>query len=601
MSAIDQEVDLIALSAFHDSVEPYTYADGDDLIVRLRVATGVAKRVDVVHMDKFRIAQTRVVTQAELFADAGPGHELYQARLARDSKRFKYFFRVQGRAQVRYVSRAGVTSAEPHPDDAFETPYLGERDRFAAPEWTRGATYYQVFPERFARSASSAATLPVGAAGAANALTPWDAVPTPTSVFGGDLQGIMDHLDHLVALKVGVLYMTPVFAAPSNHKYDTVDYFGVDPQFGDTETLRKLVEACHARGIRVVLDAVFNHMGASHPIFLDLLAKGEASIYREWVYAKSWPLSLQACNYETFGYVANMPKWRTAHPDVEDYLCKVGEYWIKETGIDGWRLDVSDEVEHRFWQHFRDRIKAVKDDALICGEIWQVATPWLRGNEFDAVMNYPLGRAILDWLAKGKTDARAFYDAVDRVRAAYPEPVLHTLWNLLDSHDTPRLLTECGGDVTRMKLASFLQFMFVGAPLLYYGDEVGMQGGGDPLCRGGMVWDPAEQDAGLLAHYQTLLGLRSAYEALRLGDVRPIAKGRNRQLYAFVRRTAAQTVLVLVYAGKRSTSFKLTGKHVPSGSWSVVYGPGEGTLVSTGESIAVPGRCAMLLVWTGDA
>lgn len=618
MSDSSQPVDALAISLFHDSVEPYTYADGDALVVRLRVAKGFARRIDVVHMDKFQIEQTRVTTQAEVFSDAGALHEsdhgitapaayssrrrwcestmytIYQAKLVRESKRFKYWFRIHSASGVRFFSRQGVTQTEPHPDDAFETPYLGERDRFAAPEWARGVTYYQVFPERFARSSKAMADP------SKTGLAAWDSVPTPFSFYGGDLQGIIEHLDHLGKLGVGVLYMTPIFTAPSNHKYDTVDYLQIDPQFGDLETFRKLVAACHERGIKVVLDAVFNHMGAQHPIFLDLLEKGEESPFRDYIYAKSWPLSTTQRNYETFGYVANMPKWRTAHPEVEEYLCQVGEYWIREADIDGWRLDVSDEVEHRFWQHFRDRIKALKPDALICGEIWQVATPWLRGNEFDAVMNYPLGRAILDWLAKGKADAHGFHDAIDSVRTAYPEPVLHTLWNLLDSHDTPRLLTECRGDVTRMKLATFLQFTFAGSPLLYYGDEVGMKGAGDPLCRAGMVWNERSQNMDLFAHYQTLMELRNTYEALRIGDVRPLAKARNRQLYAFMRRSERQMVMAIVYAGKQPTSLALVDQRLPDGTWTIVYGSEIGAVVRTGATLTIAPRSAMLLVWTGD-
>lgn len=580
----------VHLSACHESVEPFAYADGDDLVVRLRLAAGAARRVTVHHCDKFAPGETETRVDADRFARSGPDHILYQARLVRDTKRFKYFFHVRVPDGSQYVSRLGVTETRPGWDDAFEVPYLGERDRFAPPDWTRGPVYYQIFPDRFYR-------LSQGQTGDSQELADWHSVPTPTAVFGGNLGGIVEKLDHLAALGVEALYMTPIFTAPSNHKYDTADYFQIDPGFGTLEDLRALVAGCHARGIRVVLDAVFNHMGAQHPVFQDLLVRGEESPYRDWIHAKSWPLSKAARNYETFGRVADMPKWRTAHPEVEDYLCRVGEYWLREANIDGWRLDVSDEVEHRFWRHFRDRVKAVRDDALVCGEIWQVATPWLRGDEFDAVMNYPLGRAILDWIARGCADARVFAARVETIRTLYPEPVLHTLWNVVDSHDTPRLLTECGRDVRRAKLASFLQFTLPGSPLLYYGDEYGMEGGGDPLCRGGMMWEHTRQNRDLFDHYRALIALRKDWSALRAGDLRPLSTGKRRQLYAYVRRPKrAAAVACYVNNGRRPVRICMKDRQLPAGTYRVAYGQEAGAVIRTGDTLTVAPVDAVLLV-----
>lgn len=578
----------VRLSAWHESVEPYAYAQGDGLVVRLRLAAGAARRVQVVHCDKFAPEKTRSMAAAERFAQDGPLHEIYQARLFRASKRFKYYFRVDLGPSVLYVSRRGATSGEPGWDESFEVPYLGERDRFQPPSWARGALYYQVFPDRFYRPEDARADGP---------LVSWDSVPTPTARFGGTIRGIEEKLDHLSGLGVEVLYLTPVFEAPSNHKYDTVDYLRVDPHFGTDDDLRRLVKACHARGMRVVLDAVFNHMGERHPFFLDLLQNGEASPYRDFVYAKSWPLSTGERNYETFGEVASMPKWRTASPGAQEYLLGVGEHWLRTVDIDGWRLDVADEVEHRFWKHFRDRVKASKPDALICGEVWQVATPWLRGDEFDSVMNYPLGRAVLDWIARGTTDAEGFHDAVERIRSLYPEPVLHTLWTLLDSHDTPRLLTECGGDVRKAMLAAFLQFVLPGSPLIYYGDEVGMAGGPDPLCRGGMIWDPARQDSVLLEHYRLLSDLRRRHEVLRTGDLRPVFQGRHRNLYAFVRISEGEpAALAVVNRHARALRVKLRDRRLPKGTYRCVYGGSDGKTFVAGETVPIDGHSALLLI-----
>ncbi len=588
----------IACSAWHESVEPFAYADDGALVVRLRLAISAARAVHVVHYDKFLPDATLQTDHAERFAQDGPLHELFQARLTRTSKRFRYYFRIATAQAVYFYSRAGVHSAPPQQADAFEVPYLGERDRFAPPLWTKGAVYYQVFPDRFARGAQREDYTSLAGTDGDVALAKWDDAPTGANFFGGTLRGITENLDHLSQLGVDVLYMTPIFAAPSNHKYDTTDYFKIDPAFGSLEDLRTLTAACRERGIRVVLDAVFNHMGADHPIFRDILEHGQESAYSEWIYPASWPLSADDRNYETFGYVANMPKWRTAHPEVVDYLTSVGLYWINEAGIDGWRLDVSDEVEHRFWQHFRAAVKARKPDALICGEIWQLATPWLRGDQFDAVMNYPLGEAILSWIARRDTDADGFHLAVERIRAAYPEPVLPVLWTLLDSHDTPRLLTVCAGDRERAMLAGFLQFTCPGAPVLYYGDEVGMAGGPDPLCRAGMVWDSERQNAEMLEHYRRLTALRARFPSLRTGDMRPVFQGHSRHLYGFVRRApeGGQLALCLVNNGPRPLRLRLRDSLLPRGAYRVVHGPGEGERYQSGQALTVPRRSGLLLI-----
>ena len=585
---------LIAQSVYHESVEPFAYAYRGDLYLRLRIGTQLVDCVEVVHFDKFQPTAPKVTTPAFLYAKDGTTHDIYQAQLTRDSKRFKYFFVLHvGQATYCY-SRLGVTDSEPPgPEDTFEVPYLGERDTYQPPAWTIGTTYYQIFPERFHRGTTKKVDR--------RKLTKWDAIPTTTSFFGGNLQGVIEKLDYLSDLGVEVIYCTPIFKAPSNHKYDTVDYFAIDPHFGSEDDLRTLVDESHKRDMKVVLDAVFNHMGMKHPIFQDLLQNAENSKYASWIYAKSWPLSLKTRNYETFGYIPSMPKWRTAAPEVEEYLCQIGEYWVAKTGIDGWRLDVSDEVEHTFWKHFRTRIKSLNPDALICGEIWQVATPWLRGDEFDSVMNYPFARAVLQWLATQSIDAYAFSAQIEQIRIRYPEPVLPTLWNLLDSHDTPRLLTECDEDKRQAMLASFMQFTAVGSPVLYYGDEVGMTGGPDPLCRGGMIWDEGQQDQELLIHYKTLLTLRKHYRALREGSFRPAFSGHSRQLYAFVRilndaatKTPQETIVCFVNNQKHEIRLQFLDPNIPTGVYACIYGARKGEQIDTRQGLTLPGKSASM-------
>lgn len=578
------------LATYHESVEPYAYADGDALVVRLRVPA-IVEYVSVIHYDKFKRDETLQNVKAQWYAREDREFVLFQARLTRTSKRFRYFFSIQALGETYCYSRSGITFDEPNDADAFEVPYLGERDRYSPPEWTKGAVYYQIFPERFYRSGTIAND---------HTLSAWDETPTADSFFGGDLPGILAKLDHLTTLGVDVLYMTPVFQAPSNHKYDTVDYFQVDPNFGSNQDLKRLVDACHKRGIRVVLDAVFNHMGANHPVFKDLLEKGADSLYASQIIARDWPLSPETLNYETFGYVANMPKWRTAHPAVEQMLCNVGTHWMKETGVDGFRLDVSDEVEHAFWKTFRKAIKAENSDALICGEIWQVATPWLRGDEFDAVMNYPLGRAILDYAAAATLRAEEFLYRVEKIRSLYPEHVLASLWCLLDSHDTARLLTLCDENTARAKLASFIQFTMIGAPLLYYGDEVGMTGGNDPLCRGGMIWNHAQQNHSLFLHYQELIALRKQYAALRDGVYRPLFARDNLDICAYLRRCekTGETLIALVNGTAEEQFVTVTDALIDDVVYTLVTGDGPETFTKNMPLTIAP-YTALLYVKTG--
>src|SRR5699024_5658775 len=209
--------------------------------------------------------------------------------------------------------------------------------------------------------------------------------------------GIIKHLDYLVDLGINGIYFTPIFKAHSNHKYDTIDYMEIDPQFGDKSTFKELVKACHEKGIRIMLDAVFNHSGYYFSQFQDVLEKGENSKYKNWFHIKDFPIQTDPVpNFDSFAFTSHMPKLNTEHPDVKQYLLDVATYWIKEFDIDGWRLDVANEVDHQFWREFRTAVKSVKQDVYILGEIWHDSMPWLQGDQFDAVMNYPFTNSAIE-------------------------------------------------------------------------------------------------------------------------------------------------------------------------------------------------------------
>jgi len=371
------------------------------------------------------------------------------------------------------------------------------------PSWITEAVFYQIFVERFANGRPELD--PEGA-------VPWDSAPTRANFFGGDLRGITQKLDHLVDLGINALYLTPIFEADTNHRYDTADYGRIDHRLGDRADYQELVDQAHRRGIRVVLDAVFNHTGEGHWAFRHAYALGEDSPYRDWYHLEFPMVRDPKPNYGTFAGCPYLPKLNHANPQVRDHLYQVGLQWLR-TGIDGWRLDVPFEMEPDFWRGFRDVIKAENPQAYIVGEVWELATEWLQGDLFDGTMNYPLRTAILDFAA-GRSAAAGFVTAMDQIAAATPAWARPGMLNLLGSHDTERVWTHLAGDRFALRAATALQFTGEGAPMVYYGDELGLAGGDDPDNRRPMPWDPTVWDHDLLAWTKALIALRHTHPVL---------------------------------------------------------------------------------------
>lgn len=376
-----------------------------------------------------------------------------------------------------------------------------------SPAWVKDAVFYQIFPERFANGDPSNDPAWV---------LPWGTRPTPLTFMGGDLQGILDHLPYLRDLGINAVYLTPIFKARSNHKYDTADYFQVDPYFGDKALLKTLVEAAHANRIRVILDAVFNHCGDGFWAFQDVMEKGDQSAYLDWFFLQGLPIEQNPPSYQTCGGAGFLPKLNLANPEVKKHLLEAAVYWIRETGIDGWRLDVPWKAPLEFWREFRQVVKQACPDAYIVAEAWRDGLRWLQGDTCDGVMNYPLRDYILDYCARDAMDAEDFDHFVTRLQETYGPAAPYQL-NLLGSHDTPRLLTLCGGDVSRAVLAFTCLLTGVGAPMIYYGDENGMLGENDPDCRRCMEWEAGRWNGAIRTAVKTLTGLRHAHPALQAG------------------------------------------------------------------------------------
>ena len=381
-----------------------------------------------------------------------------------------------------------------------------------APAWVKDAIFYQIFPDRFCRS---------GRYKAIGKFVEWGSKPTRENMFGGNLAGIYDKLDYIASLGVNAIYLCPIFKSNSNHRYHTVDYFEIDPVLGTLKDFDKLVRKAHKLGLRVILDGVFNHCSRGFFQFNSLMELGKNSPYVDWFHVHGWPLHAYSGkpNYDCWwGYPA-LPKFNTDNPDVREYLFSVGEYWMKR-GIDGWRLDVPNEIDDdSFWQEFRRRIKAINPEAYIVGEIWDEPSRWLQGDQFDGVMNYPLRRAVLAYLFEEKPIDLAEF--AKRLREAFPEGRFGVSMNLLGSHDTIRLESLPCSNLQRVKLALAILFFLPGAPCVYYGDEIGMEGGKDPDNRRAFPWDKLAEGERkpIYGYVKDLIFLRKNNRVLRDGKM----------------------------------------------------------------------------------
>jgi cyclomaltodextrinase / maltogenic alpha-amylase / neopullulanase len=423
------------------------------------------------------------------------------------------------------ISEEGLKKNEKmlsNPGVFFNFPYLNGIDVAETPSWAKDTVWYQIFPDRFAKGDNSINK---------GQLEVWGEEPTQAGFMGGDLQGVIDRLDYIQELGVNGIYFCPIFTAKSNHRYDTIDYMEIDPRLGTKETFKRLVEEAHARGIKIMLDAVFNHSGFFFKQWQDVLKNEEKSIYKDWFHINKFPvkeclmgetIDEKKLSYETFGTVFSMPKLNTENPEVKEYLLEVGRYWVREFDIDAWRIDVANEVDHVFWREFRKEVRSIKPDAYILGEIWHNSLPWLMGDQFDAVMNYPLTDAINGFFCENKLHAEEFKYMVNETAVSYSRQVNEANFNLLDSHDTTRILSIANGHKNKVKLAYLFMLAQPGAPCIYYGDEIGMDsglGGESKSNRSCMIWEEEKQDRDLFDFVKRLLQLRKEKPEFRIANL----------------------------------------------------------------------------------
>ncbi|MFN8379429.1 MAG: alpha-amylase family glycosyl hydrolase [Anaerolineae bacterium] len=414
------------------------------------------------------------------------------------------------------------------------------------PVWLNHRVFYQIFPERFANGDSS--NDPVGVAN-------WETdLPTRENTFGGDLAGIRQHIPHLKRLGVNAVYTTPIFTAGSNHKYDTWDYLTIDPAFGTLDDFRGLLAELHTQDIRLILDAVFNHCGDGFGPFRDVVERGASSRYADWFVVDEFPIRFDPPSYQTCGGAPFLPKLNTSNPEVRAYLLDIATHWMDE-GIDGWRLDVPWKADMSLWPEFRQRVLARNPDAYLVSEVWRGTRDWLHGDKVHGVMNYRLRQAILDYAAFDHMDAEDFDYELHQLLAEHADTTPAHL-TLLGSHDTPRIHTLSRGNVGRTRIAVTLQMTLPGTPMIYYGDEIGMEGENDPDCRRPMIWDERRWNPSIWHLTRHLIELRKAHPALHMGTIQSLRVFNG--VYAFARLFEDDMILVITNPRGMQPVFRLS-------------------------------------------
>jgi glycosidase len=461
----------------------------------------------------------------------------------------------------------------------------------STPYWVQDAIFYQIFPDRFANGDTGNDPPNV---------QPWGTPPDNWNFQGGDLRGIIQRFDYLLDLGVNALYLNPIFEAPSTHRYNTHDYYKIDPKLGDMDDFRALLNAAHRNDIRIILDGVFNHCGRGFFAFADLLENNEHSPYKDWFHVKKFPLDAygpgEAHNFLGWWNFKSLPKFNTANPEVRKYILDVARYWI-EQGIDGWRLDVPNEInDDVFWAEFRHTVKSANQDAYLVGEIWTADPRWANDTHFDGLMHYPVRDALLAFL-NNRENAVQFGDRVEGLLRIYPRDNVDAMFVTLGTHDTERLFTMLGNHLDKTKLAFLFLLAYPGAPSIYYGDEIGLEGGKDPDCRRAFPWDPAEWKGDLQPWVRTLIAARKARPSLRRGEtIRLLAED---GVYVFARILGEEKTVVALNAGGNRRNLEL-----PAGMLNWLDGRMVRSLVDHRPFIVADGKLTVTLepfsgVWIG--
>ena len=432
----------------------------------------------------------------------------------------------------------------------YQYPFILREEILDVPQWFKNAVVYNIFPDSFASEKEKLER-------AGTDITLENGVVSKSRL-GGTIKGITANLDYIQKLGFTCIYLNPIFVAGEYHKYDILDYYHIDPCLGSNEDFKELVNTLHEKNMHIIIDGVFNHCSWYFFAFEDVVKNGEASKYKDWFYDLKFPVIRPEENeipsYACFAYERKMPKLNTSNKEVQQYFAEVGSYWIREFQIDGWRLDVANEIDRDFWRTFRNAAKEENPEIVLIGEVWENSETWLRGDAFDSTMNYDFRKHCRDFFALGKTDAFEFAGYISQMLLRYPTNISLGQLNLLDSHDVPRFLSLCGEDIRRWKLAYLCLMLFPGVPSLFYGDEKSIAGIAESEYRRAMPWQLVDEK--MLTFIKSIIEIRKGYiDANEQLDV--VEDKSNSRIYSFQRTGDKDKLYVCLNAGEYSENIEL--------------------------------------------
>lgn len=547
---------MLKEAVYHAMDSNYAYPlSMDTMVIRLRVKRGNIIRCKLFYGDRCYEEPKVVMESIDMHLSASDKlFDYFEVEFKTPWKRICYYFLLDdGKEKIYYYGDEFYDYVDENRNKYYQYAYIRSKDICTTPDWVRDAVIYQIFPDSFASGERKIS-------GEKKDVSMKDGLIS-SSKLGGTLNGIKENISYLKELGINCLYLNPIFRAGAYHKYDTIDYYEIDPCFGTKEDFKALVNECHQAGIKVILDGVFNHTGVDFFAFQDVIKNAEKSRYKDWYIIESFPVEIKhKPNYESFAYTGYMPRTNTANPEVVDYFTGVGKYWIEEFHIDGWRLDVANEIDHSFWKEYRKAIKSVKPDAFLIAEIWEDCQSFVNGDEFDSAMNYKFTYACEDFFATQKINVSEFDNILNRLRIRYKKPVQASMMNFLDSHDVKRFLYSCGEEVNRLKLAVLFQMTYDGIPSIYYGDEVGISGFSEDEYRRTMIWNEGEQNKELLQYYKKLIKIRNNNIELRRGIVETIYTDNQNGVYGFNRSFANENTTIIINNSGYKQNIKIKSK-----------------------------------------
>lgn len=523
--------------------------------LRLRTQRGDSiKQVNVLWNTFHRYYVERLVTSMELSC-SDELFDYYVCEIGNDCPGYTYLFEIVETDGTKwYYNESGVSNVFRMGDffkDNFVVYFPNQNDVVTPNKQFEGRVFYQIFPERFAKGS--------GKKDVSYVTMEWNSDEPSNDLFaGGDLDGIREKLPYLKSLGIGALYLNPIHRSVSAHKYDVDDYFSIDKMFGSLDSLKSLTSEAHKQDIKIVMDLVFNHSSFYNAIFQDVVAKGRASKYYDWYFVEGDKPSWDKGNYKTFCDVKMMPKLNTNNLAVQEYLCSVGEFYLRDYDVDGYRLDVAQDVSHDFWRVFKSRMRAINPDVFLIGENWQNSESFLGNDQWDSVMNYPFLYACQRFFAEDRYDAAGFCNYLNALLMRYKDGTNRMMLNLLDSHDIERFFNTVDFDKNRLLSAMAVMMFYQGNPMIYYGDEIFMDGKQDPYNRKCMRWDSGEFASAEHRVMRDLIAMRRD-ETLVKGDIRIY----ERDGIAFVERRYNNRALTLaVNRGKARRALQANPKYV---------------------------------------